>query len=308
MTIENHARRGSRRRTKSNREGAMAESFRKKIKRQLEILGAALDETSAFNRDDAAYEYEATVTTIDRDLKDLREWGIDVHSRKRATIFVGTPIPDETILDAVATYFSFLLADAAADKATKRLAKKHGARALALVVALQKAIKARRVVRFEYAKSGERKPTARAVDPLMIFERDGSWRLLGREAGVFKQFILERIDDLETTEKTFRRPSQKAIDDLFEHSFRSWVGSETIDITVALRPPWNERVAPERLFETRRVEKREDGTVVFEATVNSLSEIAAWIVGYGEGVEALAPPELRERVIKLAEGALANYR
>jgi predicted DNA-binding transcriptional regulator YafY len=39
-----------------------------------------------------------------------------------------------------------------------------------------------------------------------------------------------------------------------------------------------------------------------------LSEIAAWIVGYGEGIEALAPPELRERVITLAKGALANYR
>jgi predicted DNA-binding transcriptional regulator YafY len=267
-----------------------------------------LDETTLFSRDDAAYEYKTTVTTIDRDLKELRNWGIDIHSGKKQAIFVGTPPTAETIIDSLATYFSFLLAEAAADKATKRLERKLGARSLALVVALQKAIEARRVVRFDYSKSGARKPTERTVEPLMIFERDGSWRLLAKEEGTFKQFILDRVGACETTERTFRKPPKKTIDDLFEHSFRSWVGSEAIDITVALRPPWNKRVAPERLFETRRIEKREDGTVVFEATVNSLSEIAAWIVGYGEGIEALAPPELRERVITLAKGALANYR
>ncbi len=41
--------------------------------------------------------------------------------------------------------------------------------------------------------------------------------------------------------------------------------------------------------------------------VNSLVEIAGWIVTRGEGVKVLEPAELKTRVLELAKGVLKNY-
>ncbi len=51
----------------------------------------------------------------------------------------------------------------------------------------------------------------------------------------------------------------------------------------------------------------EDGAIIFECTVNALTEIAAWIVARGEGVKVLQPEELKLQVIELAKGTLKNY-
>ena len=61
------------------------------------------------------------------------------------------------------------------------------------------------------------------------------------------------------------------------------------------------------LIRGQKVTKQDDGSIIFEATVNSLNEIAGWIVSRGEGVKVLAPAALREQVIELANAVLKNY-
>jgi hypothetical protein len=46
---------------------------------------------------------------------------------------------------------------------------------------------------------------------------------------------------------------------------------------------------------------------IIEGTVNSLSEVAAWIAGKGGGVVALEPQQLRAMVRKLAAGVLRSH-
>ncbi len=60
-------------------------------------------------------------------------------------------------------------------------------------------------------------------------------------------------------------------------------------------------------MESQIIEEYEDGTMDLSITVNSLSEIASWIVSRGEGVIVIEPPELKEKVIELAKGTLGNY-
>ena len=48
-------------------------------------------------------------------------------------------------------------------------------------------------------------------------------------------------------------------------------------------------------------------STILETVVNSLKEIASWIVSRGEGVIVIEPSELRELVIKTAHGVLNNY-
>jgi len=50
-----------------------------------------------------------------------------------------------------------------------------------------------------------------------------------------------------------------------------------------------------------------DGSLILEATVNSLREITSWIVSRGKGIVVIEPEELKKNVISIAKGALGNY-
>ena len=56
------------------------------------------------------------------------------------------------------------------------------------------------------------------------------------------------------------------------------------------------------------ISKNEDGSITFQCTVNSLNEIAGWIVSRGDGIKVIAPEELKQRVIEIAQGVLENYK
>ena len=94
---------------------------------------------------------------------------------------------------------------------------------------------------------------------------------------------------------------------MFRHSFRSWVGTEEHRIRLRLSPLWAQRVKPRQLLETERITEEPDGSVVIEAIVNSLGEVASWVVSRGEGVTVLEPDALREEVLRIARGTLRNY-
>jgi predicted DNA-binding transcriptional regulator YafY len=85
------------------------------------------------------------------------------------------------------------------------------------------------------------------------------------------------------------------------------VGSEKHYIKIHLSSVWAGRLKPRQMMETQVITENDDGSIVFEATVNSLQEVASWAVSRGSGVTVLEPGELREMVVLLARGALANY-
>jgi len=60
-------------------------------------------------------------------------------------------------------------------------------------------------------------------------------------------------------------------------------------------------------METQIITENEDGSIDLEITVNSLHEIAAWIVSRGEGVKVIEPIGLKNEVIKIAQSCLKNY-
>lgn len=60
-------------------------------------------------------------------------------------------------------------------------------------------------------------------------------------------------------------------------------------------------------MESQKIKENPDGSIIIEITVNSLNEIAAWIVSRGYGVKVIEPVELKKQVIKLAKDTLKNY-
>jgi predicted DNA-binding transcriptional regulator YafY len=58
---------------------------------------------------------------------------------------------------------------------------------------------------------------------------------------------------------------------------------------------------------SQRVTELPDGRVELTVTVAGIVEIRPWILSWGDGVEVLEPPELREAVARSVRSAAARY-
>ncbi len=278
-----------------------------KIKRQIEILGLAVDNEKKLRDVDLAAIFDRDIPTIKRDMQDLRAVGIAVHSRRTAGICLDQPIPAKLLTEVILQYLGICASTHAVDKATSLLVKKHREKALSRIVTLQRCIESRCVARITYEKESTEIERNREICPVLLFNSDGSWRVLAMNEGKPKQFHIIKMLEVVATEKKFKPPTQEQIDALFKHSFRSWIGTENHTVRLKLNATWAERIKPQQMMESQIITEEKDGSVVLETTVNSLDEVASWVVSRGAGVTVLEPPALKDKVVALARGALANY-
>ena len=278
-----------------------------KIKRQIEILGFCL-----LNKDktylsiwDLCKIFGIEYITARRDLKDIRFWGIDVHSTKSGIKITEEP-SDEKLRELMRYYVGLCYSANIFDKATSLLIEKQGTSALKFMVLLQVCIDKGMKAVITYEKSND-SVEKRNVSPIMIFHSSKSWRLLCQENDSVKQFHLGKISSVEMTKEEFKRMDDQDFENLFRYSWHSWIGNEQHEVKLSISSEWVERLRETVMVEGQTVEVNDDGTGIFNCTVNRLGEIAAWIVGRGEGVAVLEPAELKEMVIDLAKGSLKNY-
>jgi predicted DNA-binding transcriptional regulator YafY len=279
-----------------------------KVKRQIEILGIAADNPHCWDAMDLSELYGCEELTIKRDLAELRRYGFDTHCHRKEGIRLDRPLEAKALKELLVQYIGLANSDYAVDRATTVMVKKLKEKALSSVVTLQRCIDNSLIAIVDYQKEAEECEIGREILPLLIFQSDGFWRILGINDGKYKQYHMNKLLRVEATGRRFKRPPQTEIDELFRYSFKSWLGNERHTVKIRLSPLWADRIRPQLIMETQRLEELRDGSVIFEAVVNSLVEVASWVVTKGKGVEVLEPMKLKEMVVTLAQEVLGNYR
>jgi predicted DNA-binding transcriptional regulator YafY len=278
-----------------------------KFKRQIEIVGLCSGSRDVLRPVDLAEAYACEELTIKRDLRELRGSGVDIHSTRSAGIGLASPLPAPMLRSLLGRYLGMCTSTEAIDKATALLARSRRFEALRVAVLLQRAAEQSTVLLADYEKESGMLERDCELRPLQLFESDGSWRLLSQCDGRIKQYHLVKLRRLRPTNRRFTPVPRSQVEDMFRHSFRSWIGTEEHTVRLRLSPLWAARIKPRQILESQVITEEADGSVQLELVVNSLEEIASWIVSRGEGVEVLHPDALREKVIATARGALRNY-
>ena len=281
--------------------------FQTNLKRKIELLGFALDNPDCLKDADFAELFSRDIPTIKRDMQELRSEGIDIHSEKGKGLCVRQEIDANLLRRLIIQYMGICASESGVDRATRLMVKKLKGKALSILVRLQHCIEERRVVRIDYQKDDAEKEKDRELQPLLIFSSEGYWRVLALHEGKMKQYHVNKLLDVRPTERTFRPPPRDQIEELFRNSFKSWIVTERHAVKLCLDRTWAERIKPMQLMETQIITENEDGSVILEATVNSLAEVASWVVSRGKGVKVLEPESLKKLVMDTARGVLANY-
>ncbi|MBO6572612.1 MAG: YafY family transcriptional regulator [Balneola sp.] len=162
---------------------------------------------------------------------------------------------------------------------------------------ISSAISQKKRIQFLYtAKSGEKK--IRKVDPyLLVFYQD-HWNMIGFShlRGDFRNFILDRVREIEILEEDFVEKKEMSIEDLIfrfdgdQHKVEVLLDKEGYKRFKANLPTKNFKILEE---------KPEKIKVSFE--IENLEFINVWLLQFGKQVKILAPQELiskREKLLK----------
>lgn len=287
----------------------LMQDLKSKLKRQIEILGIIISQNYGhlIKTFDLADLFGVEELTIKRDLQDLRAAGIDIHSEKKRGVTISGILNEKKLRELIQQYYALTSADSIIEKSTSLLVKRLGEKALANLVTLQLCIEKHVAAKIDYEKESDELEFGRLICPVLIFERDNYWRVLAVDKDRLKQFHLNKIVEIRETERSFKPLSDEKIEDVFRHSWRSWLGDNKYRIKLLFSKDWSERIMPKQLMDDETFTGNTDGTVTYETTVNSLEEIAGWICSRGEGVTVLEPVELKNKVVELARGVLRNY-
>ena len=169
-----------------------------------------------------------------------------------------------------------------------------------------------RVVEFEY-EPGEGERRKARVHPYFL-EPDAAGRsvyLIGFDETVkaMRTYKVERIRSSTLTADRYRIPDDFDPDRWLAHSWGIWSSDTTATATVRLRFEASvaHRVREAVWHRSQRLTELPDGRVELTVTVAGIVEIRPWILSWGDGVEVLEPPELREAVARSVRGAAARY-
>ena len=167
---------------------------------------------------------------------------------------------------------------------------------------LTRAVAARCVCEIVYISFYERQQMRLTVHPLRLVFVGRAWYMRAwsehhQEARTFK---LVRIKKLTVTDQTFPDTpvdrSPEADGGVFGQAWSMIPEGRIYDIHLHFDAKVAGNVAEVQWHATQEVQWNDDGSIEFRARVDGIGEITWWILGYGDFVEVVSPPELRRRV------------
>ncbi len=123
-----------------------------------------------------------------------------------------------------------------------------------------------------------------------------------------RTFLLDRMRDTEcaVTER-FDLPENFRVDDYFQGQFGIFRGDSLREVVIDFDPRVAEYVRTRLVHPSQQLEDLPSGQTRMTMTIGDTTELATWILGFGETARVISPPDLVERVTKELRGALAHY-
>jgi predicted DNA-binding transcriptional regulator YafY len=173
----------------------------------------------------------------------------------------------------------------------------------------------RRVVTFTYlpARYGEAEPEPRParVRPYRIEPSLQTHALyligLDETRDAMRTFKIERIVDLAIAPDTFEAPAPAALEEVLGRAWDIIADQPPVDVVLRFAPSVAARVRETTWHPTQRLAEAADGSLLWRATVSGTVEVRLWILSWGDEVEVVAPPALRDDVAATLRRALAGY-
>ena len=178
-----------------------------------------------------------------------------------------------------------------------------------IIVVLQDAVRHYKRLGLTYRSQKSAATEEMVFDPYALTFRRHSWYCVGfsHRHGKVIQLKPIRILDAREIGETFEPPKDFSIERFYEKSWEVWAGEE--EVTVRVR--FSARIAPmireSKRHPSQQIEELPGGGLICSVTVSGTEEIGSWIMGWGSEAEVIEPPELRAKMLAMAEDLAKVY-
>lgn len=171
------------------------------------------------------------------------------------------------------------------------------------------AILEQRSIRTIYHSQSRNATTEREIDPYYLIPRDQRFYLIGfcHLKQAIRTFRISRFQQVEITFSAFDKGSFN-IKQYLKNTWSIDRGSKNITFKVRFRSEVARYIKEEELFVHPRMKDEEDGSLIFEVTVNNEKEFMKWILQYGPNAEIIEPASAREQLKQQLEQWMSIYQ
>lgn len=173
--------------------------------------------------------------------------------------------------------------------------------------ALEKAIADQIRIEIDYESLSSPKEK-RKVDPYFMIYRSNAFYLVGfcYKRNDFRTFRIDRISSVISLNESFNKKEGVTAQSYFEGSWSIYSG-EPFTVEAVFSGPAAKVIKTTKHHEGEVLTEQADGTIRYLIEVKGLEEIQRWLVGFGEHVRVINPPELRANLNKLGQYFIQNY-
>lgn len=174
---------------------------------------------------------------------------------------------------------------------------------------LQIALIRRSKLRMQYDSYYDLKVIDVVVRPYRLAYIHRGWYMIAfceREREV-RTYKVERILSVQLLAKTYKIDSGFSLDQYLGNAWMMIRGDKAYRVRIRFLKKVAANVDEILWHKTQRTTLQEDGSLIFEATVDGLEEITWWILGYGDQAHVLGPAELRDCIARHAKHMAAYY-
>ena len=121
-------------------------------------------------------------------------------------------------------------------------------------------------------------------------------------------FAIDNVSDVHVTTRTFVKPADFDVEAFSSDSISGVMhGGTATPVRVRFASRVAKAAIAARVVADRQVDRLDDGSVEIEYRVADPDELARWVLGWGAQAEIVGPPEVRNRVARLAKEITEKY-
>ena len=315
----------------------------KKTERMIKIWFLLLGTPFGYTAKELAGRFDVNERTIYRDLTTLgtdlnfpvyddnKRWKID---KKRFLPPIRFTIPEalnifiavrlmlnyshryDPNVDATFTKLSSVLPDPLAEQVRKtmdwmqKLPKNE--RYLGVLATVAEAWVSQQQVKIVYRSLASEKPAERVIEPYYIEPAAPGHAsyVIGycHLKKAIRTFKVERIESAELTHESYIIPPDFDANEFFGSSWGVVVDGEIKIVRLRIQDKEIMRILSETVWHpSQTFKKQKDGSTIMALMVTDTHEFLSWILGWGEKLEVLDPPEIREEVLATVKAMVKLY-
>lgn len=166
-------------------------------------------------------------------------------------------------------------------------------------------------VEFMYRSLKRQEYIPHRLNPYQVLCQKGNWYVIGLDTAtdIIKIYSLARMKEIKCGKTHFRKPADFNIRNYIDPYFGIWNSSEKpVKIELLFSPQISTYILERKWHDTQELTANPDGSVYLSYSTNQLEETLHWVLGIGNAVQVLSPPELIERVKTEARKIMEKYQ